>query len=194
MMQAAAQCCVELDPTFVTGYHRLAIAHYECWALEDALSTIQRGLAVDPNNHDLDLLQLDVAQRVRIKSCYDKDVLEVPMSDLSFLGGFAPDGERKCTIPRASVCGQLQRSRLPPLSKKYQDISQYETELQPVFETFFHGKLRIEWILQPGNVFVLDGYVDDDTAPVIAVQENLRATTTMAVGSNNRSMRTVLTV
>eukprot|EP00593_Proboscia_inermis_P005843 CAMPEP_0171299686 /NCGR_PEP_ID=MMETSP0816-20121228/8550_1 /TAXON_ID=420281 /ORGANISM="Proboscia inermis, Strain CCAP1064/1" /LENGTH=269 /DNA_ID=CAMNT_0011775695 /DNA_START=18 /DNA_END=827 /DNA_ORIENTATION=+ len=48
-----AKKCIELDPTFVKGYYRLATAQIELNDLDGAHSTIKQGLNVDPSNNQL---------------------------------------------------------------------------------------------------------------------------------------------
>ena len=62
-MHATAQHCVELDPTFVNGYYWLAVAQVQVQAVEEAQSTLQRGLAIDPNNYDLGRFQAELQKK-----------------------------------------------------------------------------------------------------------------------------------
>lgn len=48
-----AKECIRLDPQFVKGYYRLAMAQLESEQYDMAQSTIKQGLAVDPNNAPL---------------------------------------------------------------------------------------------------------------------------------------------
>lgn len=48
-----AKECIRLDPTFIKGYYRLALAMTEQKDWDKALATIKQGLAVDGNNPQL---------------------------------------------------------------------------------------------------------------------------------------------
>jgi tetratricopeptide (TPR) repeat protein len=161
-----AQKCVDIDPTFIKGYYRLAKAHTLLWDYDEAHATIVRGLAVDLNNSDLLQLLRSVESTINYRKGFNKDTLKVPTSNLQFLGGLNP-GE-KCKIPKDSVYGRLTRSPLPPQSKKYKDLSQYSKQVRPVFEAFYNGELRIEWALENGADFIVHGFVGSDFAPVIS--------------------------
>lgn len=53
--QAAADAkeCIRLDPSFIKGYYRLAIALQELADHDGAMSTVRQGLTVDKNNAQL---------------------------------------------------------------------------------------------------------------------------------------------
>lgn len=48
-----AKECIRLDPNFIKGYYRLALAQIELNDYEKAISTIRQGLSIDPNNPQL---------------------------------------------------------------------------------------------------------------------------------------------
>ena len=166
-----AQKCVDIDPTFIKGYYRLAKAHTLLWDYDEAHAIIVRGLAVDPNNSDLLQLLRSVESTINYRKGFSKDTLKVPTSNLQFLGGLNP-GE-KCKIPKDSVYGRLTRSPLPPQSKKYKDLSQYSKHVRPVFEAFYNGELRIDWALENGADFLVHGFVGTDIAPVISFRASM---------------------
>jgi tetratricopeptide (TPR) repeat protein len=166
-----AQKCVDIDPTFIKGYYRLAKAHELLWEYNEEHATIVRGLAVDPNNSDLLQMLRKVEFSINIRKALNKDTLKVPTSNLQFLGGLNP-GE-KCKIPKDSAYGRLTRSPLPPQSKKHKDLSQYSKHVRPVFEAFYNGELRIEWALENGADFLVNGFVGTDIAPVIAYRGSM---------------------
>ena len=57
-----AKECIRLDPSFVKGYYRLASAQIALQDHDAALATIRQGLAVDPNNPQLNK-QMKIAQQ-----------------------------------------------------------------------------------------------------------------------------------
>jgi tetratricopeptide (TPR) repeat protein len=166
-----AQKCVDIDPTFIKGYYRLAKAHQLLWDYDEEHATIVRGLAVDPNNSHLLQILRKVEYNIDIRKRLNKDTLKAPASNLQFLGGLNP-GEQ-CKIPKDSAYGRLTRSPLPPQSKKHKDLSQYSKHVRPVFEAFYNGELRIEWTLENGADFMVNGFVGTDTAPVIAYRGSM---------------------
>jgi chaperonin cofactor prefoldin len=60
-----AKECIRLDPTFVKGYYRLALALIEAKEWDKALAAIKQGLAVESNNPQLlkQIQQVKLAQK-----------------------------------------------------------------------------------------------------------------------------------
>ena len=48
-----AKECIKINPSFIKGYYRLATAQYEQNQLDAALATIKQGLAIEPDNPQL---------------------------------------------------------------------------------------------------------------------------------------------
>jgi Putative Zn-dependent protease, contains TPR repeats len=53
---ADAKQCIKLNPSFIKGYYRLAMAQMEVHDLDGALATCKQGMNVDPGNHQLEKL------------------------------------------------------------------------------------------------------------------------------------------
>ena len=197
--QISARKCVALDPTFVKGYYRLGKALNKVWEYDEALRTIQRGLELEATNPDLLQLYIHVNNVKSIQDSMQTELVEGPAADtttttnLPYLGGLRAGASATNQIPAESAYGRLKRRPLPPLSKKYKDLSRYDEELRPILQAFFQGSLRIEWSLTtldgehevtsdgPNKLFLVHAYsVDPDNttapstksaaAPVIALR------------------------
>lgn len=69
----------------------------------------------------------------------------------------------------------LERGRLPPISAKYEDLSQFDEEIRPVLEAFFNGELIVKWscganqitdVLGGSITLSIEGYIPSDPVPV----------------------------
>jgi len=58
-----AEQCINLSPSFIKGYYRLATAQLELGLLEKALTTVKKGLASDIDNTQLLKLQRTIKQK-----------------------------------------------------------------------------------------------------------------------------------
>jgi prefoldin subunit 1 len=63
---ADAKECIKLDPAFVKGYYRLAVAQIESQDVDAATATIKQGLNADPNNPQL-MKQLQSVKQLKKK-------------------------------------------------------------------------------------------------------------------------------
>lgn len=61
-----AKECIKLDPAFVKGYYRLAVAQIELQDVDAAAATIKQGLNADPNNPQL-MKQLQTVKQLKKK-------------------------------------------------------------------------------------------------------------------------------
>jgi len=160
----AAQKCVDVNPTFIKGYYRLAKAQESVWEYDEAQETIKRGLLLDPSNTDLHGLLHRFNHQSHKLDTFQNDILDASTSN-RFLGGLRDSDENK--IPFDSAYGRLKRSPFPPMSKKHLDLSQYSKSVRPVFESFYNRKLKIQWYLD-GTNFFLNGYIPTETVPVMS--------------------------
>jgi hypothetical protein len=70
----------------------------------------------------------------------------------------------------------MKRLRLPPLSKKYQNLSKYPEALCTVFESFFPGELIIRWKSVPPDGYIkIEGFIPkNDPTPVTSFECTLK--------------------
>ena len=71
----AALKCVELDPTFVKGYYRLARVHYRVWEYEEEEKVLETAISIDATNNDLYKMLWEVKRRIEYRKMYDTVIL-----------------------------------------------------------------------------------------------------------------------
>ena len=165
--KAAAEKCIQLDPSFIKGYYRLATAQGRINELEDALKTITKGLELEPKNRDL----LEKRENIRFKlDRYDKfeeATLPVPQTDFEYFGG----GRQQSNIPQNTHYYKMKRRALPPYSKKQKGISYQNEQVKQAFDCFCNGDLFVKWFYEFGHdhkMLELHGYLPHDNVhPVI---------------------------
>jgi len=84
----AALKCIEVDPSFIKGYYRLAKAHSLLWEYEQQVSVIERGLEIDSTNVDL-LKMLQTATRNRDNMARYEQTTLTPYAVRCYFGGGA---------------------------------------------------------------------------------------------------------
>lgn len=169
----AALKCVELDPTFVKGYYRLARAHYRVWEYEEEEKVLETAISIDATNNDLYKMLWEVKRRIEYRKMYDTVILEGPITEsdattLAYFGGLPASHSGECKLPQNTAYSKLKRCPLPPLSNKYKNLSQYDSKVRPVFKSFFNGTLKIEWLWDPVGTLHVDGFIPGERVPVIS--------------------------
>lgn len=162
----AALRCIEVDPSFIKGYYRLAKAHSLLWDYEQQVNVIERGLEIDSSNVDLQKMLQTATQNRDNMARYEHTTL-TPYSVRCYFGGGTVNN-----IPTDTVYAALDRQSIPPLGKKkYAKLLQYEEISRPVIESFCNGELEIKWHCPTNDsVIIVDGHLPNDTVPVIRYQ------------------------
>ena len=172
-----AKKIVCVDPSFVKGYVRLANAHHRLFEFEDEKEILQKGLEVYPGHADLSKLMANVLQEITSREKFQEVLLTVPDMKPILLGGLSAvsGGEGFCDLvdhlaaANPSFFG-LKRSVLPPISKKYKDLSKVNQGVKHVIESFFNGAVKAKWVLSSGSgALVVEGYLPTDSVPVMIV-------------------------
>lgn len=188
----ASRKSIDCDPNFVRGYQRLASALEKLWKFQEAMETVKKGLALDPQNQVLRKLQFTLDVKLQAQERHQTAVLKADGPAFPFFGGLPPGVQSR--IPSDSAYASIERTRLPPQSKKQLSKLQsgkYAKDLEPLIQAFFGGDLRVEWQLvemtpegttRKEYAFLLNAYLtpsttnhpDDCRAPVIAIQLLIR--------------------
>ena len=91
-------------------------------------------------------------------------LLTVQETDFEFFGDL-PEGIQ-CKIPKETAYARLKRPPLPPLSKKYEDISKFDKDIQQAFQSFFNGDLQIYSVISD-NMVDIYGTIPYQRKPII---------------------------
>ena len=171
--KAAALKTVEVDPSFVKGYVRLANAHHRLFEFEDEKEIIMKGLLeVHPNHTDLTKMMTNVVKEITSREKFQQVLLTVQDTKPILLGGVSGEGLSDMVDPLAAANPSffgLKRSVLPPISKKYKD-SKVRDEVKNVIEAFFNGDVKCLWVLSSDSgALEVEGYLPNDSVPVMIV-------------------------
>lgn len=85
---ADAKQCIKLNPSFIKGYYRLAMAQMETHDLDGALATCKQGMNVDPGNSQLEKLLKQAKSR---KSNEKLKADQKPVASTAFPSGGVVD-------------------------------------------------------------------------------------------------------
>jgi len=85
---ADAKQCIKLNPSFIKGYYRLAMAQLEVYDLDGTLATCKQGMNIDPGNSQLDKLLKQAKSR---KSNEKLKADQKPVASAAFPSGGAVD-------------------------------------------------------------------------------------------------------
>jgi len=169
----AAMKCIEVEPSFIKGYIRLANAHHQLWEYEEEKKVLEQGLELDKQNQELRHMLNEVEATISYREMFEEFVIGVEEeggNSPAVLGGMPNDELESllgsCLNTKDSAFFGLKRSTLPPSSKKYLDLSIYREEVRPVIQSFYNGPLRIKWLCADDSIMV-EGYVSGDDVPVI---------------------------
>lgn len=171
--KGAAMKCVEVDPSFIKGYIRLANAHHQLWEYEEETKVLEQGLVLDNQNSELRRMLNEVEAKISYREKFEVFVVGVDEeggNSPTLFGGMPHDELESllgsCLNTKDSAFFGLKRSTLPPSSKKYLDVSMYREEVRPVIHSFYNGPLKIKWLCEDDSIIV-EGYVSGDDVPVV---------------------------
>lgn len=171
--KTAATKTVKADPSFVKGYVRLANAHHRLFEFEDEKETLLKGLEVHPNHTELTKMMTNVMKEITSREKFQQVLLTVPDIKPILLGGVSGEGLSDMVEPlaAASPCFfGLKRSVLPPISKKYKDLSKVSDGVKDIIEAFFNGDVKAQWVLSSDSgALEVEGYLPNDSVPVMRV-------------------------
>ena len=172
--KTASAKTVEVDPSFVKGYVRLANAHHRLFEFEDEKETLKKGLEVHPNHTELTKMMATVVKEIISREKFQQVLLTVSDVKPILLGGVSGEGLSDMVDPLAAAnpCFfGLKRSVLPPLSKKYKDLSKVSSNgVKNVIEAFFNGDVKAQWVLSSeSGALEVEGYLPNDSVPVMRV-------------------------
>jgi tetratricopeptide (TPR) repeat protein len=161
-----AMKCLELNPTYVPGYLRLAWAQEMLLDFEDALETLERGLSLDSTNETLIYLKERVLDEMKKQHLFQEVTVSVPESAPRFLGGFSSLGqEALARIPAGSAYARFPRDRLLPPLKKKDALIFSDEKAKLAFETIYNGEFKVRWYSTESQAEIL-AYLPDDPHPV----------------------------
>ena len=99
-----AKECIKINPTFIKGYYRLATAQSEQQEFNAALATIKQGLAIEPDNAQLQKqLRLIKAKRSTTKRT---------------------ETQAKCTTASSATANNFYHNLNPAIQKEVIDLQQ----------------------------------------------------------------------
>ncbi|KAL7455510.1 hypothetical protein ACHAWC_010331 [Mediolabrus comicus] len=167
----AATKCIEVDPSFIKGYYRLSKAHALLWEYDQQLDVLERGLAVEGTNLDLQKMHKVAKQCLDHINKFDEVVLDAPSgseeesSSLAYFGGGAVN-----KLPPNTKYATLERLHIPPIYKKYECLRKYDDKVKPLMKSFYKGTLKIKWHCPTTDTIEVDGYLPNggETVPVIS--------------------------
>ena len=175
----AAKKCVAADSSFAKGYIRLARAYHLKYLFEKQKEVIEAALRILPENTDLQAQLKMVEQTIKMREELQELVIQVPLESPLLLG-MTPE-LAEITVNNNSQRTKylaLERGRLPPISLKYEDLSQFDEEIRPVLGAFFNEELIVKWScganrlsgLVNGSITLsIEGYIPNDPVPIRSI-------------------------
>eukprot|EP00984_Skeletonema_dohrnii_P001453 scaffold463_cov107-Skeletonema_dohrnii-CCMP3373.AAC.3 len=170
----AAKKCVAADSSFAKGYIRLARAYHLKYLFEKQKEVIEVALRILPENADLQAQLKMVEETIKMRAEFQELVIQVPLESPLLLG-MTPE-LAEITVRNNSQRTKylaLERGRLPPISSKYEDLSQFDEEIRPVLGAFFNEELIVKWScganLVNGITLSIEGYIPNDPVPIRSI-------------------------
>jgi chaperonin cofactor prefoldin len=140
---ADAKKCIQLDPTFMKGYYRLATAQIELEEYDGAQATVKQGLTLDANNTPL----LKVLKSIKLKKkAAANDSNQKQQQQQQQIGG--PGGDSKMDSAASKEMHDLQVLHAQ-MSREYNTVQANLHKSQRAFK--MHGITRQELEASPSE-------------------------------------------
>lgn len=153
--------CVELDPTFVKGYHRAGNAMLKTKDLKAGIALVEKGLAHGPGNADL-LAVLDqmkrefaAAERIRLSSLGREEMLKEEANKL-FQAARFEDAIAKYTQAADAVSDKTSPLYLTILNNRaacHQQLSNFPAVVEDTSHVIEHDPHNVKALLRRGLAF-----------------------------------------